>query len=311
MSLNRYVWAVALVVLSSCQNQTISSEDKKLSLIIDADTANEVDDLYAIVRAVAEPRFNLIGITSAQFHISPLASDSSVWESQRINEEILHLLDRKDIPTPLGSNDTLSNFNIPASSPASRFIIDQAHKMKEGEKLNIAVLGPCTNVASAILEDPSIIHKISVHYIGFWHDPAKNTYNKAEFNSGNDMNAVNLLLNTSNLDFNVMSATTCQYLVFDKEDTFEKLKNMGPLGQYLMDRWENYDRWWTKDDPMKKKWIMWDVAIIEALADQTLAKAEPFATPQENTPRTIDIYTTIEVEQMKEDFWSKVSSLIP
>ena len=42
-----------------------------LPLIIDADTANEVDDLFAIVRALLEPTFDIKAINSAQFHTSP------------------------------------------------------------------------------------------------------------------------------------------------------------------------------------------------------------------------------------------------
>jgi hypothetical protein len=39
-----------------------------LRLIVDADTANEIDDAFALARAQAEPRFQIEGITSAQWH---------------------------------------------------------------------------------------------------------------------------------------------------------------------------------------------------------------------------------------------------
>ena len=35
---------------------------EKIPLIIDADTANELDDLFAIARAVSEPKFNIFTI---------------------------------------------------------------------------------------------------------------------------------------------------------------------------------------------------------------------------------------------------------
>lgn len=300
-----------LYLTSDCRLAAQSySQSAPIALIIDADTANELDDLFAIVRALGEQRFDLRGITSAQFHISPLASDSSVHESQRINEDLLLLAGLTDIPLPMGSNEPLPSIEDPAPSEASKFIIDQARQMPAGQKLHIAILGPCTNVASALLEDPAIVDKIIVHYIGFWHDPKVNTYNKIEFNSGNDMKAVNLLLNTEGLDFNVMSATTCQHLVFDREDTFKKLADKGALADYLRQRWENHKRWWTKDDPEKLKWIMWDVAIIEALAHPEYAEYQSFSTPKENTAREIDIYTSIDVGKMTGDFWLHFEKLV-
>ena len=102
---------------------SVQKETERLPLIIDADTANEVDDLFALVRAIGAPEFDLLGITSAQFHTSPLATDSTVLESQNINEEILRLLQRKDIPLPLGSNSPLQSVNSPQPSEAANFII--------------------------------------------------------------------------------------------------------------------------------------------------------------------------------------------
>ena len=283
--------------------------DGRLPIIIDADTANEVDDLYAIVRAIVEPKFNILGLTSAQFHTSPLATDSSVYESQRINESILQLMGQKAIPLPLGSNVPLRNSAEPASSPASQFIVEMAHKMPVGRKLNVVVLGPCTNIASAILEDPSIIPKLKVHYLGFWHNVETNMYDKKEFNSGNDPKAVEILLNTEGLDLTIMTATTSQHLVFTKAEVDANLKNRGGVSDYLINRWETYERWWTKEDPEKKSWIMWDVAIIEALARPELSKTETFLTPTENTQRLINIHTEIEVENMKTDFWQSLKKI--
>jgi len=301
-----YVFVLSLVFLS-CQD-TVPTDDR-LKLIIDADTANEVDDLFAIVRALTAPSLHILGITSAQFHISPLASDTTVLESQAINQDILRLMNIDHIPLPIGSNSPMLNPKDPASSQASRFIIEQAHKISGDDILHIAVLGSCTNVASAIVEDPTIISKIAVYYIGFWHDAEQNIYDKKEFNSGNDTVAVNVLLDTEGLDFNVMTATTCQHLVFDKSVVDDRLKAKGPIQDYMVSRWNTFERWWTKEDPAKLKWIMWDVAIIEALIHPHLAVKETFTTPPENAKRYIEAYISIEVDDMKASFWEAMNAL--
>lgn len=289
-------------ITASCNEHAYSKNDK-IKLIIDADTANEVDDLFAIVRAILEPKFDLLGISSSQFHTSPLATDTTALESQKLNEDIIKLMGARNIQLPLGSNTPMASKDRPEISAASNFIISEAHKLSTNQKLNVAILGPCTNVASAILQDSTIIPKLSIHYIGFWHDAESNTYDKKEFNSGNDTIAINILLNTIGLDFNVMTATTCQHLVFDKTVVAQKLKGKKGIGDYLVNRWENYERWFDKVDLKKEKWIMWDVAIIEALANPHLAVKETFTTPPENTKRYIEAYTTIEVEAMKKKFW--------
>ncbi|MDO6738160.1 nucleoside hydrolase [Wenyingzhuangia sp. 2_MG-2023] len=299
---------VFIFVFAFLGNDDVIAQEK-IKLIIDADTANEVDDLFAIVRALNEPKFDLLGITSAQFHTSPLASKESVKESQKINEEIVKLADRTDVPTPLGSNIPLKSASKASPSAASKFIIEQVLKLKKNEKLNVVVLGSSTNVASAILEAPEIIPKLKVHYIGFWHTVATNQYNKKEFNSNNDSIAVEVLLNTRNLDFQVMSATTCQYLVFNKITVDQKLKGKGPLANYLVNRWETYNRWWTQKDKEKKQWIMWDVAIIEALVHPEWTTKQEFYTPKENTQRKIKIHTAINVEKMENNFWLSLKDI--
>jgi len=278
-------------------------QPERLQVIIDADTANEVDDLYALARAIEEPSINLLAITSAQFHTSPLASDSSVWESQRINENLIHLMDRSEVKLPLGSNEPLARLDSPQVSDASNFIVETASNLKKGVKLDLVILGSCTNVASAILQDPSIISKIRVHYLGFWHDPKTNLYNLKEFNSGNDTLAVRVLLETAGLDLTVMSATTSQRLVFEKRIVDENLKGKSPLGDYLVNRWEDFERWWTKADPEKTKWTMWDLAIIEGLIHPEWTTVSSFDTPKGYRSRMIKIHTTIDREAMEVDFW--------
>jgi len=295
-----------LVTLLSDIDLKRQEQKDRIPIIIDADTANEVDDLFAIVRALKEPNFEVLGITSAQFHTSPLATENTVLESQRINEDIASMMGCQELPLPIGSNVPLQSMNVPSESDAANFIIRKAHETISQEKLQVVILGSCTNVASAILLDPTIIPKISVSYIGFWHDIDRNLFYKKEFNSGNDTLAVDVLLNAEGLDFDVMTATTCQHLVFEKEEVQQELLDSGEIGKYLMNRWNTYDRWWTEEDPEKTKWIMWDVAIIEALARPELAFKNTFQTPEENSPRAIEAYTYIAVEDMIRDFWSSL-----
>ncbi len=281
-----------------------------LPLIIDADTANEVDDSFAIARALIEPKLKVEGITASQWHTSPKAPNDSVSLSHKMNQEILSLMGKDEISLSIGSNAPLVNKVRPQESEAAKFIVDTALSLPEGQQLTIAVLGPCTNVASAVLMQPQIIPKISVNYIGFWHNLETNTWNKREFNTNNDPNAVNFLIDTYGLDFNVMTATTSQHLVFDKKEVDLHLKGKGGIADYLVNRWENFDRFWQKEDTEKTKWIMWDVAIIEALANPELTKKIAVKAPHDNLLRDINAYTSIDVVEMKRNYWASLDSFL-
>jgi hypothetical protein len=83
------------------------------------------------------------------------------------------------------------------------------------------------------------------------------------------------------------------------------------LGLYLKKRWSTFKRWWTDKDPEQKRWIMWDLAIIEALANPQWAERKAFVTPKENLKRKIQIYTSIDTLKMQNDFWQHYKRLLP
>ncbi len=177
LSLTLFLLVAALWLHCSKTNESSPAAEKTRfrSLIIDADTGNEIDDLYAIVRALVEPSFEIKAVCSAHYHTQKGAPENTVRISQDVNEKILQLMDQRDIPHPLGANAPLPDTATPRPSDAAQTIIHTAHSMKNAEKLNIAVFGPMTNVASAILMDSTIIDKIRVHIMGLLYD-AYNTF---------------------------------------------------------------------------------------------------------------------------------------
>lgn len=270
-------------------------------VVIDTDSGNEMDDLYAIVRALTDPDIKIIGLISSHYNFQYNAHDSSVLISQKINEDILRILHLTDIPHPVGADKMLhfSGDPVPQPSDGAKFIIDNAHGLPSGEKLKVITLGATTNLASAILMDSSIIPYLDCYIMGLKYDPLKKTWNKNEFNTRNDLDAMDVILNTKNLDLTVMTATVSGELKFQKKETFEKLSGKGDIWNYLLDRWEN-------KFPEHQEWIMWDVAIIEAILHPKFATVKELYTPPENTHRKIKVYTKIKAEEMIKDYWKAV-----
>ncbi len=303
--LEKLTWACAGSFLGPLTLHEAKGKNKNpTSLIIDADTANEVDDAFAIARALVEPGFDIKGLCSAQWHTQANAPNDSVGRSQQMNEDLLALMGKSAITHPMGSNIPMVSQFRAQPSPAAHLIIEEAHKMPKDEKLTVLILGPATNTASALLLDPSIRPKLRCCYLGLWYNIEGQTWSKREFNTDNDPNALNVLLNTQNLELEIMTATTSKALVFDKKQLDRYFKGKGGIFDYLVTLWENYDRFWQETDPEKKHWTMWDVAAIQALAKPHLCQKKKVITPHDNFKREIIIYSQINEKAMEADFWS-------
>ena len=122
-----------------------SSFSQPIKLILDADTGNEMDDLYAIVRCFDTDDVELTGLISAHFNNVQLLTDS-VWNSystkninslklsQMENELLLEQCKMTHIPHPVGCQKMVGfawgyypGAQVPTSAGVD-FIIEHAKK---------------------------------------------------------------------------------------------------------------------------------------------------------------------------------------
>jgi inosine-uridine nucleoside N-ribohydrolase len=271
-------------------------------LILDTDSANEIDDMYAIVRILNQDRFDVLGLNSTQW-LHYLGDPQSVQASQKVNEELLRLLGRTDLQSHLGSEEPMGKpwgGDDPKDSAAARFIIKQARALPAGERLHVVCLGATTNLATAIKRAPEIVPKLRAYLMGFRYDVTTGVWNKSEFNVRRDLNAADFLLNSEALELHVMSATVSRVFTFDRDDTFRRHQNMSELGEYLTGKWK-------ARFANNKTWVMWDLALVEALIRPELAHEVLVDTPPENTRREVWMYDSIQPQAMRDDYWSAVT----
>lgn len=272
----------------------------KRKVIIDADTGNEIDDLYAIARALKAPEFDILGLCSAHYRIHDNAPANSVEVSHALNLALLEYAGRTDIPAFKGSNNWMGKAwggSAPADSAAARFVIQAARQLPANEKLSIIVQGAMTNVASAIALEPSIAERLEVYLMGFRYDFARGVWDKNEFNVRNDLNAADFLLSCAGLSLHIMTATTSNCYQYSKADTFRRLANRGRLQEMLVQRWTTFA------PAENTHWVMWDLALVQAMINPSLATTRRVLTPPENKQREVEIFDTINVEAMTSDFF--------
>ena len=279
----------------------MSPSPSKPCMILDADTANEIDDLYAIARMLHQDQIELLGINSAQwFHY--MSGMDSVHQSQRINEELLRITRREEIPALLGAEEALGmpwGGTTAKDSPAAQFIIEQARATPAGEKLIVACIGAATNLASAIKMAPDIAPRIDAYLMALIYNTETGVWNKADFNTRMDLNAADFILNQADLEVHYMTVDTSIHFKFDQADTFARQARMGELGAYLTDRWRTHA-------PDAERWVMWDLALIEAILHPEFATQRAVTTPPENVQRKVWVYDTIDLARMHADYWQAV-----
>lgn len=270
-------------------------------LILDSDTANEIDDLFAIARLLRDTRVELLGLSSAQwFHV--WSGDSTVYRSQQLNEQLLTLAGRLDVAHPLGADLMMGKpwgDYDPRPSPAAHFIIQAVKALPPGEKLAVMCIGASTNLASAIALDTTIAERISAYMLGFRYHFEAAYWDKDEFNIRRDLNAANYLLNRSDLELHIMPISVAKSYVWQREDSFRRLAKAGAMGAYLQEKWQA--RFADADT-----WTMWDVALLQAFLHPPMAVEKSVATPPENTARLVYLFQDIDTEAMYADYWESV-----
>ncbi len=283
---------------------------QKQKVWLDADTGNEMDDLYAIVRLVKEPSVELVGLSSAHFNNPDLlvfekwnAYDTkglnTVAESQRLNVQILKALGRLDISHPIGANRQIGRAwgqEDARDSEAAQAMIKAVKSLPEHEKLDILTIGAMTNIASALILAPEIKSKIRCFSLGAQYNPKTKVWNKNEFNIRNDLNAFDFLLNLDGFDLTMMCLEAARPLQFHSEATYQQLDETNETEKILEDRWR-------EQNPQDETRVMWDLALVEAYLNPSLVKLKTVKTPPENKPRKISASVKIDEKALAEDFW--------
>ncbi len=211
---------------------------KRIKVILDTDTKNEADDQFAIVHALLTPMFDIRGIIASHFgHDRIEDSLQASWEELK---KILLFSGFKDkvpavkgAPTWLKKKHGVGYFDelIPMRSEGSDLIIEEAAKLNPGEKLYIGVLGPLSNIATALILAPEIADRIII----IWNGGGQYPYGGPEFNLVNDINAANYVMSSKAELWQIPIKTYAIPRVSLAEMQI-KVRPYGKIGKYLFEQ---------------------------------------------------------------------------
>lgn len=159
--------------------------------VLDTDTFNEVDDQFAIAYMLrSKEKIRTEAIYAAPFFNKKASSPKDGMEkSYREIQKILGLL-QEEVPTFKGSEEYLPDEKTPVVSDAARDLVTRAGQHTPKHPLYVVAIGAITNVASAILLDPSIADKIVIVWLG---GHALSWYDTCEFNMKQDVAAARVI----------------------------------------------------------------------------------------------------------------------
>lgn len=222
----------------------MATEPKKI--IIDTDPG--VDDAMAILLALRSPEVEVIGLTTIYGNVyTTLATRNAL--------HLLEIAGRTDVPVAEGSHVTITqgtklriadfvhgadglgnqNFHPPKGKPikqsAADFIVEQAN-LYPG-KITVVALGPLTNIALAIQQDPAFVKNIGqIVILGGAFAVNGNVNPAAEANIFGDPDAADIVF-TCGADVVAVGINVTHQVVMTDADRDKLVCSNGKHAQYL------------------------------------------------------------------------------
>lgn len=255
----------------------------KVEIVLDTDAFNEVDDQFALAfAALSTDKISLKAVTAAPFNNQ--RSTSFADGMAKSHQEIVRILKLLQLSPELacrGSDQKLVDSKTPVDSAAARKIIELAHETRSGS-LYVVGLGAVTNIASALLLDPTIEDRIVVVWIGghpYDFDDA------LDFNLKQDVAAAQVLFESDVPLVHIPAGSVAQQLTITLPELADGIAGKSALCDELYQRVAEYRTEVTKGvagDSGEKTWkkIIWDIATISWLIDpersvQTKVRVRP------------------------------------
>lgn len=268
-----FILFLAISLISHAQDYVKISEIQRLklldkpakgvSMVLDTDTYNEIDDQFALVYALlSKESFKLEAVYAAPF--SNNRADNPTKGMELSYEEILRILGKMDVESDgfafKGSKKYLAKDLNSESSPATDDLIKRALQHSPDDPLYVVPVGAITNIANAILLKPEITKNIVVIWLG---GHAHDWPNTREFNMMQDKAAANVILD-SGVPF---VQYPCMGVVSEFHTTVPEMEQYlsghNDISDYLLKTFKDYHKdhfGWSK--------VIWDMTAVAYLINR-------------------------------------------
>lgn len=234
----------------------------KVDMVLDTDTYNETDDQYAIAYLLAnQDKINIKGFTVAPFCNEALVKDIAEGQEKSRLEllNILKLSGNMQFADKVYSGSTcfLKDEKTPVESAAATYLVEVSKNYNKEKPLYVVGIGAITNIASAILIDPTIVDRICIVWLG---GAALGWWINAEYNMYQDYAAARVVMGSSAPFVHIPAHGVVAEFCTSKYELAHWLKDKTPLSNYLYEKCVEVAEKNTK----YKAWsrVIWDVVAI-------------------------------------------------
>jgi inosine-uridine nucleoside N-ribohydrolase len=229
---------------------------RPVRMVLDTDTYNEIDDQFAVVYALISPELDVRAVYAAPFHNRRSQGPGDGMEKSY--EEILRVLSKLDKSPDgfafKGSSHYLTNVKQPEKSPAALDLVKRARQSSPEDPLYVAAVGAITNVANAILIDPSIIDKIVVVWLG---GNGHNWPHQREFNFRQDLNASRVIFDCGVPVVQLPCTPVVTHFTTTVPEMERYVGGRGAIGDYLLTIFKDY-----RKDHFAWSKVLWDMTAV-------------------------------------------------
>ena len=250
--------------MDCCTWKKLQPPKGKVDVVLDTDAYNEIDDQFAIAYLLkAKDRANLLALYAAPFHNSRSTGPKDGMEKSY--DEILRLLDfaGERVDVFKGSEGYLPDEKTPVLSPAVEDLVKKAHGYTSENPLYVVAIGAITNVASALLLDPSIAEKVVVVWLG---GHALHFHDTKEFNLWQDVAAARVVMQSGAAFVQLPCCGVVSAFTVSGSDLRDWFVGKNPLADYLaknaIEEAESYAKGhaWTR--------VIWDAVAVAWLFNE-------------------------------------------
>ena len=207
--------------------ETPSMHADPRALVITTDCGASYDDQWAIAHLAKSPDFQMRGIVTT---LAPNLKHPTAEATARACRELLSLLKLPNAPPVVaGSSEPLAAENQPRRGPGVDFLLEAAKTASTDHRLTVLMIGTATDVASALLIDPTWADRVEIIAMAFdtWKDGGD------PWNVKNDLAAWRVVL-ASRVPLVVGDDAVCRRdLALSPEGARASIGPIGGIGAYL------------------------------------------------------------------------------
>lgn len=263
-------------------------EQKKRKVIIDTDPG--IDDALAIMLALSSPELEVVGLTIVEGNVGP---DKGAKNAAKV----LKYMGREDIPVYIGSDrplqipfknaedthgdDGMGNTNLPDAPEvkiqegAVDFILDTL-RQAEDDEVSLIALGPLTNIAKAVLEDPEAMKKAKeLMIMGGSYKSNGNCSPVAEFNVWCDPHAADIVFEQIGIPVTMTGLDVTRKVVLTPNYRTLIRKVGGEIGEMIYQMTQFYEDFhWDAEGTLGV--VVNDPLAVAALIDPSLVGGDDY-----------------------------------